>query len=397
MRKTIYPFVAASAALCLLIVLTSLYIGIRIGISGRADFRCLYAAGYLVRTGNATHLFDYDTQRSVENAHVSVEDVALPFNHAPYEALLFAPLSLLSYRSAYVAVLIGNLCLLGLAFYLLRGYLQPLRQVWSWLPEAVFACSIPVTIALFQSQDSILLFTLISAAFVLLDRGQEASAGALVSLSLFKFQYAIPILLLFVIWRRWKFVAGFTITGAALAILSFWLVGTAGLSGFIHLLSSTARLPEAQQYRLGEYPGSMPNLRGLFYVLFHSRPLVATIATALASTLLIFYTGFTKRVSLPLAVSVAILASYHATMHDLTLTILPAGILLGEGLTWCEKWKMAAATALLVLPVLVFLAGPRYFYLLAVALLAMIIVEGRDSDWTASGSTVGERWVGQAL
>lgn len=396
MRKTIHPFVAASAALCLLIVLTSLYIGIRIGISGRADFRCLYAAGYLVRTGDATHLFDYDTQRSVENARVSVEDVALPFNHAPYEALLFAPLSLLSYRSAYVTVLIGNLCLLGLAFYLLRGYLQPLRQVWSCLPEAVFACSIPVTIALFQSQDSILLFTLISAAFVLLDRGQEASAGALVSLSLFKFQYAIPILLLFVIWRRWKFVAGFTITGAALAILSFWLVGTAGLSGFIHLLSSTARLPEAQQYRLGEYPGSMPNLRGLFSVLFHSRPLVATIATALASTLLIFYTGFTKRVSLPLAVSVAILVSYHATMHDLTLTILPAGILLGEGLTWSEKWKMAAATALLVLPVLVFLAGPRYFYLLAVALLAMIIVEGRDSDWPASRA-VGERWVGQAL
>jgi hypothetical protein len=112
---------------------------------------------------------------------------------------------------------------------------------------------------------------------------------------------------------------------------------------------------------------------------------------------LIFYTGFTKRVSLPLAVSVAILASYHATMHDLTLTILPAGILLGEGLTWSEKWKMAAATALLVLPVLVFLAGPRYSYLLAVALLAMITVEGRDSDWTASRSAVGERWIGQAL
>ena len=339
----------------------------------------------------------YGAQRSVENARVSVEDVALPFNHAPYEALLFAPLSLRSYRSAYVTVLIGNLCLLGLAFYLLRGHLQPLRQVWSWLPEAVFACSIPVTIALFQSQDSILLFTLISAAFVLLDRGQEASAGALVSLSLFKFQYAIPILLLFLIWRRWKFVAGFTVTGAALAILSFWLVGTAGLSGFIHLLSTTARLPEAQQYRLGEYPGSMPNLRGLFYVLFHSRPLVATTMTAVASALLVLYTGLTRRISLALAVLVAVLVSYHATMHDLTLTILPAGILLGEGLTWNEKWKMAAATALLVLPVLVFLAGPRYFYLLAVAILAMIIVEGRDSDCTSSRSAAAETWVGQAL
>src|ERR1700681_1919101 len=116
MRKTIYPFVAASAALCLLIVLASLFVGIRIGISGRADFRCLYAAGYLVRSGDASHLFDYDAQRSIENAHVSVEDVALPFNHAPYEALLFAPLTLLPYRWAYVIVLVGNLCLLALAF-----------------------------------------------------------------------------------------------------------------------------------------------------------------------------------------------------------------------------------------------------------------------------------------
>ena len=386
MRKTIYPFVAAAATLGLLIVLTSLYIGIPMGISGRADFRCLYAAGYLVRTGDAAHLFDYDAQRSVENTRVSVEDVALPFNHAPYEAFLFAPLSLLSYRSAYLTVLIGNLCLLGLAFYMLRGYLQPLRQVWSWLPEAVFACSIPVTIALFQSQDSILLFTLISAAFVLLDHGQEASAGALVALSLFKFQYAIPILLLFLIWRRWRFVAGFTVTGAALAILSFWLIGTAGLSGFIDLLLTTARLSEAQQYRLGEYPGSMPNLRGLFYALFYSRPVIAAAMTALASALLVFYTGLTRRVSLALAVLVAILVSYHATMHDLTLTILPAGILLGEGLTWNEKWKMAAATALFVSPVLVFLAGPRYFYLLAVAILAAVIVEGGNTGHVAEGT-----------
>lgn len=381
MRKTIYPFVAASAALGLLIVLTSLYIGLPIGISGRADFRCLYAAGYLVRTGYATHLFDYDAQRSVENARVSVEDVALPFNHAPYEGLLLAPLSLLSYRSAYVAVLIGNLGLLGLAFYLLRGYLQPLREVWSWLPEAVFACSIPVTIALFQSQDSVLLFILISAAFILLDRGQEATAGGLVALSLFKFQYAIPIVLLFLIWRRWKFVAGFAVTGAALALLSLWLIGPAGLSDFIHLLSTTARLSEAQQYRLGEYPGSMPNLRGLFYVLFHSRPARATTLTALASVLLVVYIGLSRRVSLALAVLVAILVSYHSTMHDLTLTILPAGTLLGEGLTLNEKWKMGAATALLVSPVLVFLAGPRYFYLLAVAILATIVVQERKTGY----------------
>ena len=289
MRNTCYPFVAAGAAFCMLIVVVSLYVGIPVGISGRADFRCLYAAGYLVRTGNASHLFDYDAQRSVQNAHVSIEDVALPFNHAPYEALLLAPLSLLPYRPAYVVVLIGNLCMLALTCTMLQSYLEPLRQVWSWLPEAVFACSIPTAVALFQSQDSILLFILISGAFVLLDRDKEAHAGALVALSLFKFQYVAPIALLFLIWRRWKFVAAFAVTACALALLSFWLIGTEGLSAYVHLLLTTVRLSDAQQYRLGEYPGSMPNLRGLFYVFFRGRSGLTATATAMASLLLVFF------------------------------------------------------------------------------------------------------------
>src|SRR6266849_685405 len=65
---------------------------------GRADFRQLYTAGYMARSGHAAELYDYNSQTRFQNAVVSEADVTLPFNHLAYESLLFAPLSLLSYK-----------------------------------------------------------------------------------------------------------------------------------------------------------------------------------------------------------------------------------------------------------------------------------------------------------
>src|SRR6266567_8652820 len=78
-------------------------------IGGRADFRQLYAAGYMVKTGQRYELYDYDLQTQIENNVVGPSDTPLPFNHLPYEAILFAPLSAFSYRTAYFIFLAINL------------------------------------------------------------------------------------------------------------------------------------------------------------------------------------------------------------------------------------------------------------------------------------------------
>ena len=57
----------------------------------RFDFRTQYTAGYMVRTGHAQELFNYEITREMQNEKVSQSDKALPFIHLAYEAILYVP------------------------------------------------------------------------------------------------------------------------------------------------------------------------------------------------------------------------------------------------------------------------------------------------------------------
>ena len=62
---------------------------------GHADFRQLYAAGYMVRTGHARELYDIRAQQQFQDVLVGNDERALPFIRPAYQALLFVPFSLL--------------------------------------------------------------------------------------------------------------------------------------------------------------------------------------------------------------------------------------------------------------------------------------------------------------
>src|SRR5712692_8010920 len=115
---------------------------------GHFDFRQLYTGGYMLRSRHARELYDYDAQKTFQDALISREQIALPFNHLAYEALLFAPFSLLPFRTAYSAFLALNLALLTLSFRLLRPRMGNLARVWRWLPVAMFLGFLPLAAAL---------------------------------------------------------------------------------------------------------------------------------------------------------------------------------------------------------------------------------------------------------
>jgi hypothetical protein len=340
------------------------------GIRGYADFRQLYTAAWMVRAGYGSQLYNYDLQWELQRTLVGNVVAPLPFNHLSYEALFLAPLSIVSYRIAYVVAGVVNLLLLA---YVLRKLALRLREFFAdsrAMPLPMLLGTIPMAIALVQGQDSIVMLALLMAAWFALDSGKDFRAGALVALMLFKFQFALPIALLFLIWRRWRFVGGFSLVAAGILAVSVWVTGKQGFIEYAHMLiSMSAGLRTAadrDKYQI--LPWMMPNLRGLSYLLLPQR--ILHVATALASLAVVVYAA-TRKAGLPLAVLVAMLVSYHGLIHDACILILPLAALLA---VQNSSAAIVLAKAALVAPAALFPLGQLYC-LMTVPLLALLPLE----------------------
>src|SRR5260370_1060947 len=205
------PYYVMASALGIPAILIGLQLSAWIGFfmfpsatRGRADFRHLYTAGYMIRSGHVRELYDYDAEKKFQSALVTPGQIALPFNHPAYEALFFVPFSVLRYQVAYFAFMAVNIGFLVISFRLLWPCMGNLRNVWPLLPAGMVFGVFPVTLALMLGQDSILLLTLLALALLSLDRDLELTARLLVGLALFKFQIVVPIAFFFLAWRRWR-------------------------------------------------------------------------------------------------------------------------------------------------------------------------------------------------
>ena len=355
---------------------------------GHADFRQLYVAGYMVRTGHRTQLYDYAAQTYFQNTLVSNDERALPFIRPAYQALMFVPFSLLPYRTAYLGFLLLNLLLLALAFLMLQPRLRGLSRVWPGLPPALFLGFYPVALALMQGQDSILLLALLAAALVSLERNRDLTAGALAGVGLFKFQIVVPIVLLFLLWRRWRFVKGFMFSAILVGLLSFITSGWAETVVFVHsLLSVGAGLPAVP----GEinFPlriNIMANLRGLIYGLASLRvpQRWLQVTTLLLSSIVVISVRARGRQqrggdALVLAITAGVVVSYYLFIHDLSILLIPIVLTLDRFISrngTGEPFGRAAAAIsalLFVAPMCIFVI-PAHFYLVSVLICAFLFV-----------------------
>lgn len=90
----------------------------------------------MVRARHARELYDADSSRLLQDVRPNLEN-AIPardsatVDRVAYEALLFAPLSLLNYRTAYFVSFAVNLMLLTLTIRTLRPWIGNLEELWS--------------------------------------------------------------------------------------------------------------------------------------------------------------------------------------------------------------------------------------------------------------------------
>jgi Glycosyltransferase family 87 len=296
----------------------------------KRDFSVTYLGARMVHLGLGPKVYDISEQRKLK-ATLLPNSEPLIFEHPPFEALLLSPLAALPYRTAYLVWGAVNIVIWLVLPWLLHPYAPVPRERLAYF--ALWFLFMPLGVTLFQGQSSLLVLLLFSLAFISFKRGEEFRAGIALGLALFKFQFVIPMVLIFLFLGKWKVIRGFLGMASVLGILSFVAVGWAGLANYVHLLTAIASQPDNSSFGAAV---DMATVQGFVHavlgrVLNH---VTVSLIVSLISGLLIVSTAWQwKRathsgldkaddVMFGAAIIVSLVTGLHMFTHDLSPLIL---------------------------------------------------------------------------
>jgi hypothetical protein len=389
--------VISLAAFLLIIQIVLLALNITPALDGKTDFLASYTAGQTIRSGNGRVLYALGGEQIFPDKLTNTQVTAVPFDHLAYEALLYVPLSIFSYQNAYWIFMAVNLALIVLGIRMLQPYLPKLEQLWHWLPSAAFLCWVPLGLALVAGHDSILLLALMLASAVSFYQEHDFRAGVFLGLTLFRPEFSILIALLFLVWRRWRIVAGFIAASAVCLAISAAVTGVAASES--HLLNAftwnTEFVSSAISLDGTGHSTVMPNLWCLMSMLGHqflSSNSLHAITAVLALALLVWTA--TRPPNFALAILVVVLVSYHGSIYDTALLILPIAMVMDSRIGAVSGNQLLARNIVAIL----FVAFAVFFLLgwncclLALLILALLVPLRSTSSGPAPPQLLGAFW-----
>jgi hypothetical protein len=207
---------------------------------------------------------------------------------------------------------------------------------------------------------------LYALAFVAIKKNGPFSAGCWLALGLFRVHLVLPFVLLMFLLKRWKFVAGFLLTTAGLAVVSAAVIGWRGLFQYPAYIWSL----EHHRGTAILSPENTVAFRGVAeQFLAHSLGargvLLVIVASSLAAILLVAWKwrtygdGKPERLDLlfSLGVIAVLLVGYHTLLYDLTLLLLPSALVINH--TFVHR-PGKVGHLLLMGPIAIFFFTPLY-------------------------------------
>jgi len=342
------------------------------------DFRAFYGAGWLL-LHNPHQLFSLSIQETVQNAVVCPMYRGVPFYHPAYEALLYAPLTLLSYRHAYIVFAVVNLLLLALCYRLAPLAADP-RIARIPRPLLFFLC-FPAFMAIAEGQDSIVFLLLLCLLWRALASTRDRTAGILLAIGLFKLQIALALLFFLALFlpapRRTRLLLSLAPSAAVVALLCVLITGPRGIADWFHLVGSASiasHLNHHAQSVIAVYPKAMPTLNGLLFVC-GARLLSPHLSLALdvllsvivfAAVVYLCRSARSLAVAFCAALAAALLLSPHLFLYDYVLLLLPV-LLLAH-----PRQPFFTASYFLLAYILFILKGLDWFAFMAVVPLFLL-------------------------
>jgi hypothetical protein len=203
-----------------------------------ADFVYFYGAGRILNEYPPEKLYDYELEKRIwTEIHVLKIGAYGPFPYPPFVAILFRPLALLPYSTAYLAWVFITLILYigGLAIISSRFFPHdPLRQSLIFCFALAFY---PFAIeTMLNGQVSAIGF--FALALVLREEaaGRPLLSGLALSACLYKPTLMVLFLPMLFVTRRFRAALGFALGAAALLLFTTVVEGTRVWSGYLDLL-----------------------------------------------------------------------------------------------------------------------------------------------------------------
>lgn len=300
------------------------------------DFTIFFTAGNILREQRGADLYNPRKQQEIQSEFSTDPEIRkgpLPYIHPPYEALLFVPLTLLSYSKAFAMWECLNLLILLVVCLLLRSRLSSLGGFPVWQLLVLCLAFFPVLANFHQGQDAILLLLIVVVAFRCLEREENFVAGCWLALGIFKYHLILPLALVLAIWRGRKLLLGFVTVAVGVVIVSLGIVGWDGAMRYPayawRVVSEPIfgglpfrRLPNLLGL-IGGWP-FMERTRALTHILVITGSIVMLMVTVELRNTARQRVSF--RLCFACAVIMALLLGYSTNTYDLCLLILPLAL-----------------------------------------------------------------------
>jgi len=330
-RLRVYPWFVLAAVVAAFVFIVATADGSSTT-SGRlgGDFPAFYSAGSIVADGNVDRLYDPATQAAAQVDLLGDEDGFIMYPYAPHVAAVYSPLSALDYRDAYVlhtalmvAALVGSLWIL-----------RPVIGIVDRWFAAVIAATItayPVFVGVMGGQNTAVSLLLIAATWRAWHDDRDGLAGVMLTVLLFRPQYALPIIGLALLDRRWR-----TVAVAAAGAVGVWLANAAVAgTGWISFWYDGVRPLLEADAEVNAVNEIAPI--GVTVALFGENSFAVLLGGAVSAALVagLMWLWWTRRVDLSarMAITVAALPLLgpHAIYYDAALLVFTVLVLIDRG------------------------------------------------------------------
>jgi hypothetical protein len=340
-RLTLAITLCVSAATALLAWLT------RFPATRGTDYFYYYCVSKLVAAGHGGSAYDDRVLGALERHLLAPHGVpggVIPNVYPPFFAVALAPLTLLGYTPGSVLWTAVNCVAFGgsLAFLIQLARLGRLGGIGFGLAGFV---ALPALVALMLGQASFVLLALLCIVVYAATTERQWLCGSALALMLIKPQLVLPFLVVLVVRGQWQAISAFAIWAAVLAVAPLLVLGPGAIVDYIHALLQAAHWG-------GEVGGFSPadnlSIAGFLRLLLPGA-IAMPISIVMDVAALVALAVLTRRpvaldALLALTTVIALLISQHVLIHDLTLLLVPAAVVLRHRAE--SNWRVGLLWAL---------------------------------------------------